>query len=71
MQHLKNKMGSAQAPPHCNYFFVLMGQPRETLDLSPALERSKQVKPQNLLYEKPQKVGRWVDAAEVSHVQDV
>lgn len=71
MQHLKNKMGTAQASHLAIIFFASMGQPKDTLDLSLALERFKQVKAQNTLYEKQQMVGRWDDTAEVSHLQDL
>lgn len=63
--------GHCTGLPAWDYFFVSMGQPKQALDISPALERFKQVKAQNILYEKQQTVGRQDDTAEVSHLQDL
>lgn len=50
--------GHCSGLPPCDYVFVLTGQPKETLDLSPALERFKQVKAQSILHEKQQVAGK-------------
>ena len=71
MQHLKNKMGTAQASHLVVIFSVSMGQPKEALDLTPALERFKEVKAHYIFYEKQQMVGRRDDTVEVSHLQDL